>query len=263
MNHHPTTRTIRRAVLGALLVGTLGALAAPALAANPTSATPVTPVALQTLASAASEAYAITSSNVSAQAAATPAVSPIPAKPYVSTTTSAPPKTTNKTTLKQAPPVKNTTRVKPSYTGPRVVAGLPFTRVAPSGSARELAQAFARDATDLLNCHYGRFDKCAKAVWGRRDPWKMPLEGKSAAFNAPWVALWEKYEQAGVVVWQSNGPYTDRYPQGVPMLDLFYRLTIDGQTFELWMRDDPGHSLTNPSSWYVPGCAVCHAYVVQ
>lgn len=260
MNHHPVTRNVRRAVLGALLVGTLSALAVPALASNPASSTPVAP---QTLASPASAAYVAISSNASTQAAATPAVAPVPTKLYVSTTTSAPPKTTNKTTLKQTPPIRNTTRVKPSYTGPKVVAGLPFVRSTPSGSARELAQAFARDATDLLNCHYGRFDKCAKAVWGRRDPWKMPLEGKAAAFNAPWAALWEKYEQAGVVVWQSNGPYTDRYPQGVPMLDYFYRLTIDGQTFELWMRDDPGHSLTNPSSWYVPGCAVCHAYVVQ
>jgi hypothetical protein len=186
---------------------------------------------------------------------------------YASTTTSIPPKntkkTTNKTTLKQIPLPKRVTPVKPPYTGPKVVSGLPFARSVPNGSARDLAQAFARDATDLLNCHYGRFDKCAKAVWGRRDPWKMPLEGKTAAFNAPWVVLWEKYEQAGVVVWQSNGPYTDRYPQGVPMLDYFYRLTIGDQTFEIWMRDDPEHSLTNPSSWYVTGCAVCHAYVVQ
>lgn len=149
------------------------------------------------------------------------------------------------------------------YTGPKVVNGLPFTRSLPTGSPLDVAQAFARDATNLLNCEYGLFDRCAISVWGRRDPWMLTQEGKDAAFDAPWVALWSKYNAVGVEIWQRNGPYTAVYPNGVPTLDLYYRLTIGGQVFRLSLRENPPSVPSDPNSWYVPGCPFCFAYEVK
>lgn len=171
-----------------------------------------------------------------------------------------------RSTAKPNKPTKPTIAPKPptaTYRGPTVVNGLPFPTALPSGTPLQLAESFARDATDLLNCEYGHFDRCAKAVWGRRDPWKMTQEGSGAAFDAPWVALWAKYNAVGVEIWQRNGPYTGAYPQGVPTLDLYYRLTIDGQVFGLWLREEPASVRSDPRSWHVPGCAVCFAYQVH
>jgi hypothetical protein len=148
------------------------------------------------------------------------------------------------------------------YRGPAVVNGLPFPATIPTGSARTVAELLARDLTDLLNCHYGKFDECAIAVWGRRDPWHMPAEGTALLFDAPWVALWDKYESIGVQIRQTVGPYTNAYPLGAPKLDFYYVMSLQGESYAISLRSVSGHSPQNPATWHVRGCAFCRAYEV-
>lgn len=145
---------------------------------------------------------------------------------------------------------------------PVVTNRLPFDPAPPNGTSDELLQQLVDDVSALWNCNSGIMDACARSVWGRRDPWNLPRAGRSEDYDRPWVALWRKYELAGVSIGHEDGPFTAAHPRGAPQLSFFYLATIGGRNFGLEISSADDVVFTDPRTWFVPNCPACRGYVV-
>lgn len=143
---------------------------------------------------------------------------------------------------------------------PTVSNRLPFDPTPPTGTADQLLRQLVTDLTALWNCNSGLMDRCARAVWGRRDPWNLPRAGRVEAYNRPWVDLWRKYEPVGVSIGHEDGPFTAAHPRGAPQLSFFYIATIDGTNHGLEISSSDDVSFGDPSTWFVPNCPACRGY---
>lgn len=143
---------------------------------------------------------------------------------------------------------------------PTVTNRLPFDPTPPSGPAEELLQHLVTDVSALWNCNSGLMDRCARAVWGRRDPWNLPRVGLATTYNRPWVALWSKYASSGVGIAHEDGPFTAEFPGGTPQLSFFYVATIDGRRYGLEISSADDVAYRDPSTWFVPNCPSCRGY---
>jgi len=145
------------------------------------------------------------------------------------------------------------------YTGPTVVNRLPFSSSTPTvTSASALATAFAVDATALANCSSGSFKSCAVKVWGRKDPWNLQYEGRSAEYARPWVALFAKYQSVGARIYQNLAEPGNGISDTDPVWAGYYRFEFDGFAYHYELLSSTLSS--NPADWLVPGCRSCMGF---
>lgn len=145
---------------------------------------------------------------------------------------------------------------------PVVTNRVPFDPAPPTGTSERLLQQLVADVTALWNCNSGIMDACARAVWGRRDPWNLPRTGRGEAYDRPWAELWRKYESAGVSIGHEDGPFTAAHPRGVPQLSFFYLVTVDGRNYGLEISSADQVVFADPSTWFVPNCPACRGYLL-
>ena len=143
---------------------------------------------------------------------------------------------------------------------PAVTDRLPFNPAPPVGAPEQLVQSLVADVSALWNCNSGLMDRCARAVWGRRDPWNLPRAGRTEAYDRPWAALWMKYAAAGVSIGHEDGPFTATHPRGTPQLSFFYIATIDGTNYGLEISSADDVVFADPTTWFVPNCPACRGY---
>lgn len=145
------------------------------------------------------------------------------------------------------------------YTGPTVVNRLPFSVTAPvASSGAALANAFAVDATSLANCSSGSFKSCAVKVWGRKDPWNLQYEGRSAEYARPWVALFAKYRSVGAEIYTNLAEPGNGISDTDPRWAGYYRFEVDGTAYHFELISSS--MSTKPADWLVPGCRACMGF---
>lgn len=150
-----------------------------------------------------------------------------------------------------------------SYKGPVVYGKVPFPVSLPAGlSNTRIVAEFAKDAAAINNCASGLFDSCARKVWGRRDPWNLIVEGRSSAYEVPWVKLFAKYSAAGVTVSHDLGDaFPGLYTNTDPVFAGVYRLDLPGGDV-IWVEYETASGSSDPTRWLVPGCRLCSRYSV-
>lgn len=145
------------------------------------------------------------------------------------------------------------------YTGPTVVNRLPFSTATPVAvSDAALANAFAVDATSLANCSSGAFKSCAVKVWGRKDPWNLQFEGRSAEYERPWVALFTKYRTVGAEIYTNLAEPGNGIKDTDPRWSGYYLFEVGGVAYQFELLSS---TMSNkPVDWLVPGCRVCMGF---